>query len=87
MPEVIHPRLDSRPLVFQSVNPVFIILLAPVFATMWIKLDKADCNPSIPRKLAYGMAGAAIGFLRAGVRHPKLVDLQAARFSLSGPWP
>ena len=48
--------------VFQSVNPVFIILLAPVFATMWIKLDKADWNPSIPRKFAYGMAGAALGF-------------------------
>jgi POT family proton-dependent oligopeptide transporter len=38
--------------VFQSVNPVFIILLAPVFATLWIKLDKADwastcwCSPS-----------------------------------------
>ena len=48
--------------VFQSVNPVFIILLAPIFATMWIKLDKADWNPSIPRKFAYGMAGAAIGF-------------------------
>ena len=48
--------------VFQSVNPVFIILLAPVFATLWIKLDKAEWNPSIPRKFAYGMAGAALGF-------------------------
>ncbi len=48
--------------VFQSVNPVFIILLAPIFATLWIKLDKADWNPSIPRKFAYGMAGAALGF-------------------------
>ena len=48
--------------VFQSVNPVFIILLAPLFATMWVKLDKADWNPSIPRKFAYGMAGAALGF-------------------------
>jgi POT family proton-dependent oligopeptide transporter len=48
--------------VFQSVNPVFIILLAPVFASLWIKLDKADWNPSIPRKFAYGLAGAAIGF-------------------------
>ena len=48
--------------VFQSVNPGFIIQLAPIFATMWIKLDKADWNPSIPRKFAYGMAGAAIGF-------------------------
>ena len=48
--------------VFQSVNPVFIILLAPLFATLWVKLDKADWNPSIPRKFAYGLAGAALGF-------------------------
>ncbi len=48
--------------IFQSVNPVFIILLAPLFASLWIKLDKADWNPSIPRKFAYGLAGAAIGF-------------------------
>ena len=48
--------------VFQSVNPVFIILLAPLFATLWIKLDKAEWNPSIPRKFAYGLAGAALGF-------------------------
>ncbi|MFA5685235.1 MAG: oligopeptide:H+ symporter [Lysobacteraceae bacterium] len=48
--------------VFQSVNPVFIILLAPVFASLWIKLDKADWNPSIPRKFSYGLVGAAVGF-------------------------
>jgi len=48
--------------IFQSVNPVFIILLAPVFASLWIKLDKADWNPSIPRKFSYGLAGAAVGF-------------------------
>lgn len=48
--------------IFQSVNPVFIILLAPFFAAMWVKLDRADWNPSIPRKFAYGLAGAAIGF-------------------------
>jgi len=48
--------------VFQSVNPVFIILLAPLFASLWIKLDKAEWNPSIPRKFAYGLAGAALGF-------------------------
>ena len=48
--------------IFQSVNPVFIILLAPLFATLWVKLDKVDWNPSIPRKFAYGLAGAALGF-------------------------
>ena len=48
--------------VFQSVNPIFIITLAPLFASLWIKLDKGGWNPSIPRKFAYGLAGAAIGF-------------------------
>lgn len=48
--------------VFQSVNPIFIITLAPLFAGLWIKLDKGGWNPSIPRKFAYGLAGAAIGF-------------------------
>ena len=47
---------------FQSINPIFIILLAPIFATLWVKLDKADWNPSIPRKFAYGLFGAALGF-------------------------
>lgn len=48
--------------IFQSVNPIFILLLAPVFAAMWPILDKKDINPSIPRKFSYGLAGAAIGF-------------------------
>lgn len=47
---------------FQSVNPVFIIVLAPLFATLWVKLDKADWNPSIPRKFSYALLGAALGF-------------------------
>lgn len=48
--------------IFQSVNPVFIILLAPVFAAMWPALDGKALNPSIPRKFAFGLVGAAVGF-------------------------
>ena len=48
--------------IFQSVNPVFIILLAPVFAAMWPALDGKAMNPSIPRKFALGLVGAAVGF-------------------------
>lgn len=48
--------------VFQSVNPVFILLLAPVFAALWPALDRHQINPSIPRKFAYGLIGAALGF-------------------------
>lgn len=48
--------------IFQSVNPIFIIIFAPLFAALWVQLDKAELNPSIPRKFAYGLAGAALGF-------------------------
>jgi POT family proton-dependent oligopeptide transporter len=48
--------------IFQSVNPIFIIILAPLFATLWPALDKGGMNPSIPRKFAFGLAGAALGF-------------------------
>jgi len=47
---------------FQSANSVFIILFAPVLAALWLKLDKSDANPSIPRKFAFGLLGAALGF-------------------------
>ena len=48
---------------FQSANPVFILILAPVFAAMWPRLEKHGMNPSIPRKFAFGLLGAALGFL------------------------
>jgi POT family proton-dependent oligopeptide transporter len=47
---------------FQSANPLFIILLAPVFAALWPKLDKMNMNPSIPRKFALALIGLAAGF-------------------------
>jgi POT family proton-dependent oligopeptide transporter len=48
--------------IFQSVNPVFILLLAPMFAALWPALDNKNLNPSIPRKFSFGLAGVAIGF-------------------------
>jgi proton-dependent oligopeptide transporter, POT family len=48
--------------IFQSVNPVFILLLAPIFATAWPALDGKGINPSIPRKFAFGLIGVAVGF-------------------------
>jgi POT family proton-dependent oligopeptide transporter len=48
--------------IFQSLNPLYILLLAPVFATMWPKLDKMGVNPSIPRKFALGLIQVALGF-------------------------
>lgn len=44
----------------QSVNPLFIILFAPVFAWLWVRLGSKE--PSIPTKFAYGLSLLGIGF-------------------------
>ena len=46
----------------QSANPVFIILLAPVFAWLWPRLEARGVNPSIPRKFGIAVLLVAVGF-------------------------
>ncbi|WP_163654845.1 peptide MFS transporter [Listeria sp. PSOL-1] len=50
-----------NPANFQSLNPVFIIILSPVFAWIWTKLGERQ--PSIPRKFAYGLFFAGLSFV------------------------
>ncbi|MCU1265223.1 MAG: Di-/tripeptide transporter [Acidobacteria bacterium] len=45
---------------YQSVEPVFVVLLAPVFAIIWQGLGRR--NPSSPMKFAYGLVLAAAAF-------------------------
>ena len=45
---------------FQFVQPVFVILLAPVFAWLWIALRHRE--PSIPSKFAWGLLLGAAAF-------------------------
>ena len=47
---------------FQSVNPMFIILLAPVFGMLWVWLEKRNADPSIPAKAGMGLLGLSMGF-------------------------
>jgi POT family proton-dependent oligopeptide transporter len=49
--------------IFQSLNPLYILLFAPLFAMLWPKLEKLGVNPSIPRKFALGLIQVALGFL------------------------
>jgi POT family proton-dependent oligopeptide transporter len=46
---------------FQSVQPIFVITLAPVFAWMWVRLGRHE--PSVPAKLALGVLFMGIAFL------------------------
>jgi POT family proton-dependent oligopeptide transporter len=45
---------------FQSLNAVFIVLLAPFFAWLWVRLGKRD--PSSPVKFVFGLLFAGAGF-------------------------
>ena len=46
----------------QSVNPIFIILFAPVFGWLWTWFAARGSSPSIPLKFALGLLGLCAGF-------------------------
>ena len=48
---------------FQSVNALFIIIFAPVFALIWSGLAKRGMDLSSPTKFAIGLFAAALAFL------------------------
>ena len=48
---------------FQSINPIYIILLAPVFAWLWTFLGKRGLEPSTPAKFGLGLIQLGFGFL------------------------
>lgn len=48
--------------IFQFFNSFFIILLAPLFSYMWIKLRSKKKEPSTPMKFVLGLSQLALGF-------------------------
>jgi proton-dependent oligopeptide transporter, POT family len=48
---------------FQAVNPLFILLLAPVFAGLWTFLGRRGADPSTPIKFALGIIQLGLGFV------------------------
>jgi len=65
---------------FQSLGPVFIIVLAPVMASVWVALARHHRSPSLPVKFGVGLILLGVGFL---------VMAAAARLVASGQkvWP
>lgn len=47
---------------FQSLNPLFILILAPIISIIWVKLGNKGLEPSSMAKFALGMLLAAAGF-------------------------
>jgi POT family proton-dependent oligopeptide transporter len=66
---------------FQSVQPIFVITLAPVFAWMWVRLGRHE--PSVPAKLALGVLFMGISFL---VLVPAGAMAQSATGIRVSPW-
>ncbi|HSD74793.1 MAG TPA: peptide MFS transporter [Steroidobacteraceae bacterium] len=49
--------------VLQAVNPLFIIIFAPVFAAIWVSLGRRNLDPSSPAKFGLGLILMGVGFL------------------------
>lgn len=48
---------------FQSINPLFILLLAPLFSSLWLSLASKGKEPNIPVKMGIGMILLGVGFI------------------------
>ena len=48
---------------FQSINAIYIVLLAPVFAMMWQSLARRGAEPSTPMKFGLAIIQVGLGFL------------------------
>ena len=48
---------------FQSINPIYIILLAPLFAWLWQWLGRKGLEPSAPAKFGLAVAQVGLAFL------------------------
>ena len=66
---------------FQSVPPIFVILLAPAFAWLWLRLGPRE--PSVPAKFAFGLFFMSLSFL---VLVPAGAMAQSAEGVRVSPW-
>jgi proton-dependent oligopeptide transporter, POT family len=53
--------IHISPAWFQSLNPLFIIIFAPIFAWFWMKLGKRQ--PTVPQKFSLALLFAGLSFL------------------------
>ncbi|SFF56861.1 proton-dependent oligopeptide transporter, POT family [Fontimonas thermophila] len=57
-PDGVHPASW-----YQSANPLFIILLSPFFAWLWVTLGRRNLDPSAPAKFGLGLVQLGLGFV------------------------
>ena len=54
---------EVPPGMFQALNSIYIIALAPVFAWLWLNLARRGIEPSTPAKFGLGLVQLGAGFL------------------------
>ncbi len=69
---------------FQSVNALAIIIMAPLFAALWVGLAKRGIDLSSPAKFSLGLALAGLGFV-AMIFAANIVVASGGR-TLVSPW-
>ena len=55
---------------FQSFNPFFIMIFAPIFSWLWIKLSNLNKEPAAPYKFGFGLVLLGLGFLALNLGGP-----------------
>ena len=45
---------------FQNINPIAILIFAPLFSIIWLKLDAKKLNPRTPIKFVRGLRSACV---------------------------
>ena len=64
---------------FQIINPLFVVLLAPLAAGVWMALSKRDRDPSLGTKFSLGLLLLAAGFV--------VIAVGAQRAEAGRVWP
>ncbi len=67
-----------EPAYYQSINAIFIVALAPIFAMIWVALGKRNKEPGSVSKFSLGMAMLSLAFV---VMLPTLGASETARVS------
>lgn len=70
-----------EPEFFQSINPIVIVLLAPVFAILWVR--RSGLFPSTAQKMAIGLVAATASFLLLALASKLAGDMRAPAFWLA----
>jgi proton-dependent oligopeptide transporter, POT family len=86
-----HASGSSRitPPIFQQFNPFFIVILTPIFVTVFAYLNGKGREPSAPRKIGYGMLIAALGFvilIVASMGQVSPADIEGVSDNLVSPY-